>query len=91
LRGINQGSISIHVSESEPQNKMTNAQLIISKTAALVNTLGWDRLEGLSTKSALEEIKGTYERCLKDSVPQKAGLVAGVKAMLEMANKYNVA
>jgi len=79
------------MNRDKPADEMTNAQLIISKTATLVNTLEWDRLEGLSTKSALEEIKGTYERCLKDSVPQKDGLVAGVKAMLEMANKYDVA
>jgi hypothetical protein len=79
------------MNRDKPLDEMSDAQIIMSKTAALVNTLGWDRLEGLSTKSALEEIKGTYERCLKDSVPQKAGLVAGVKAMLEMANKYDVA
>lgn len=69
---------------------MTNAQSIIKKTSDLVKELGWDRLDGLSAKSALEEIRNSYSRYMKDSVPQKAGLVAGLTAMIEMAEKYNV-
>ena len=69
---------------------MKNApQILIEKTTALVASLGWDRLVGMTTRSALVEIRDSYAKLKSHAKAQS--LAAEVNKMVAMADKHGIA
>ncbi len=67
----------------------TNKTLVETKTAAFCKSLGWDRLEGLSTMEALNEIKVSFARLRENDTTR--GILEEVETLIGMATKYECA
>jgi len=65
---------------------MSNQTLLATKTAKLASQLGWERLQGLSTKEVIAEIETTFGRLAK--TPVVTAILNEVQTLKAMAQKY---
>ncbi len=66
-----------------------NTKLLEKKVAAFCADLGWDRLEGLSTMEALNEIKASFARLRANDTTR--GILEEVETLITLGQKYECA